>query len=126
MTKVLSKNNNVDVSGFWQFLKKRTTIHTTSVWCRTNSKKETATPTIFFYIHKLMYKWHIVTSKIKDIQQILVFFVINHMVGKWKFSIIKKFWALELTIFGTFLSKQQTQKKWAIFKSILETMAKCP
>ena len=37
--------------------------------------------------------------QITDIQQIWVFFVINHMEGKWKFGIFKKFQASEIAFF---------------------------
>ena len=49
------------------------------------------------------------------------------MVGKQKFCIVKKFWVLEMAFFGTFLSKkQQKEQNWAIFKSFIKNMAKCP
>ena len=41
-------------------------------------------------------------NQIKDIQQMWVFFAINHLEEKWKFFIFKKFRALEVEFFGKF------------------------
>ena len=65
----------------WAFFKNCATFRISPAWRRSNSTS---------------------IKQIKDIQQMWVFFAINHLEEKWKFCIFKKFRALEVEFFGKF------------------------